>query len=103
MYDPPVYLATVEEGDQVVLAAVPARSDRWARIGYVYTPTEIRGRGYATALAWELTAFMLAQGRRSAVLYTNLSNPTSNAIYHRIGTRPVVDVVDVLLSPDVGG
>ena len=103
MYDPPVYLATVEEGDQVVLAAVPARSDRWARIGYVCTPTEMRGRGYATALVWELTAFMLAQGRRSAVLYTNLSNPTSNAIYHRIGTRPVVDVVDVLLSPDVGG
>jgi predicted GNAT family acetyltransferase len=27
------------------------------------------------------------------VLYTQLSNPTSNAIYHRMGYRPIAEIV----------
>ena len=65
------------------------------RVGYVYTPPEERGRGYATGLVAELTREALASGRRSAFLYTDLANPTSNAIYARIGYVPVRDVVDV--------
>jgi hypothetical protein len=51
----------------------------------VYTPPELRGRGYATALTAELSQRLLDQGRRFCFLFTDLTNPTSNAIYERIG------------------
>ena len=55
------------------------------RIGPVYTPPELRGRGYATALVADLSAHLLASGYRRCFLYTDLSNPTANEIYARIG------------------
>jgi predicted GNAT family acetyltransferase len=55
------------------------------RIGPVYTPPELRGRGYATALVAELSQALLDQGRSFCFLFTDLANPTSNAIYERIG------------------
>ena len=58
----------------------------------MYTPPELRGRGYATALTAELSQRLLdgrlfEGGRRFCFLYTDLANPTSNAIYERIGYR----------------
>jgi len=38
-----------------------------------------------------LTEQLLAEGRRYCFLMTDLANPTSNAIYARIGYRPVCD------------
>jgi len=62
------------------------------RIGPVYTPPEQRRHGYASALVAQLS-----QGARSAgnrcLLYTDLANPTSNAIYRAIGYRPVTEVL----------
>jgi predicted GNAT family acetyltransferase len=57
----------------------------------VYTPPELRGRGYASALTAALTEQLL-QRRRFCYLYTDLANPTSNSIYRRIGYRPVTDI-----------
>ena len=69
----------------------------WARptrravaVNGVYTPAEWRGRGYATACVAELSARLLERFE-FCVLYTDLGNPTSNAIYTRIGYRPVRD------------
>jgi predicted GNAT family acetyltransferase len=62
------------------------------RIYLVYTPDELRGHGYATACTAEITRRLLAEGKRYCFLYTDLSNPTSNKIYCRIGYRPVCDV-----------
>ena len=70
------------------------------RVGYVYTPPPARRRGYATALVADLSAEVLASGRRSTFLYTDLANPTSNAIYARIGYEPVCDVIDVEIGGD---
>ncbi len=61
------------------------------RIGPVYTPPELRGRGYASALTAAATELVLAE-RRFCFLSTDLANPTSNSIYQRIGYRPVIDV-----------
>ena len=60
----------------------------------MYTPPELRGRGYASACVAALSARELDEGRRFCFLYTDLSNPVSNAIYQRIGYTPVSDVVD---------
>lgn len=77
------------------IVAAPGFTPNGARVGYVYTPPERRGHGYATAAVAELSRRLLAEGRRFCMLYTDVTNATSNGIYARLGYRPVTDVVDV--------
>ena len=65
------------------------------RVGYVYTPPERRGSGYASALVAAVSQRMFDAGLSFCVLYTDLSNPTSNSIYKKIGYARIADVVDV--------
>lgn len=81
-----------DEGRPVSLAGFGSRTPNGIRVGPVYTPPELRGRGYATALVGEMTAALLEGGHRFCFLFTDLANPTSNAIYARIGYRAVTDV-----------
>jgi RimJ/RimL family protein N-acetyltransferase len=55
------------------------------RIGPVYTPPERRNRGYASAAVARACETTLASGTRQCMLYTDLSNPTSNKIYAAVG------------------
>jgi predicted GNAT family acetyltransferase len=64
-----------------------------SRVGPVYTPPELRGRGYAGALTAHVSRRILDAGER-ACLYTDLANPTSNKIYAAIGYEPVADFVE---------
>lgn len=73
------------------MAAVGGESPHSARIAFVFTPPEERGRGYATACVAALSDRLLARGVQDVVLFTDLTNPTSNAIYVRLGYRPVED------------
>lgn len=61
------------------------------RVSAVYTPPERRGHGYASALVAATSQAALADGATACTLFTDLANPTSNAIYQRIGYRPVAD------------
>jgi uncharacterized protein len=81
-----------EDGDPVCLASAGGSTPNGIRIGPVYTPPELRGHGYASALVADLTRAQLEGGRRFCFLFTDLSNPTSNNIYQRVGYRPVADV-----------
>jgi GNAT superfamily N-acetyltransferase len=63
------------------------------RVGPVYTPPELRGRGYAGAVTATVSHVALDAGVTDVLLYTDLANPTSNALYQRIGYRPVEDRV----------
>jgi uncharacterized protein len=63
------------------------------RVGVVYTPTEHRRRGYASALVAATSAWAREHERADCILYTQLANPTSNAIYRAIGYQPVADVL----------
>ncbi|MGZ8765637.1 MAG: GNAT family N-acetyltransferase [Acidimicrobiia bacterium] len=63
-----------------------------ARIGPVYTPPERRGCGYATTCVESLSR-RIEESDHVAILYTRLTNPTSNAIYQRIGYEPVLEVL----------
>jgi uncharacterized protein len=80
-----------DDGEPVAFAGFGGRTPNGARIGPVYTPPSRRRCGYASALVAELTRRLLADGRRFCVLYTDLSNPTSNGIYQRVGYEPVAD------------
>ena len=80
-----------DDDGPVSLAAYGSPTPTGTRVGPVYTPPELRGRGYATSLVVELTAERLATGLGFCFLFTDLANPTSNAIYARIGYEPVAD------------
>lgn len=64
-----------------------------SRIGFVYTPPERRRKGYATACVAALSDRLLADGADACMLYAQLHNPTSNAIYQRMGYRPVAEIL----------
>jgi len=80
-----------DDDGPVSLAAYGNPTPSGTRVGPVYTPPELRGRGYATSLVAELTAGRLEAGLAFCFLFTDLSNPTSNAIYERIGYARVAD------------
>ena len=69
------------------------------RLGPVYTPPELRGHGYAAAVTAAASQAALDAGIRVVVLYTDLANPTSNALYQRLGYRPVEDRVVLSFTP----
>lgn len=74
-----------DRGAPVSLAAHSAPAVGVARLGPVFTPPAHRGRGYGAAVTAAATAAALDDGARDVVLYADLANPTSNAIYRRIG------------------
>ncbi len=81
-----------DDDGPVAVAGVFAPVASVARVGPVFTPPERRSRGYATALVAAVSAAVLDAGDR-CILYTDLANPTSNAIYRAIGYRAVAEVL----------
>jgi predicted GNAT family acetyltransferase len=79
------------DGEPRSMAARARPTTRGIAVNAVYTPPEWRRRGYATACVARLSAQLLDEGREFCVLYTDLANPTSNAIYARIGYRGLRD------------
>ena len=61
------------------------------RIGPVYTPPRFRRQGFGTALVAAGSSWLLEHGRQRCFLYTDLANPTSNAIYRSIGYEQVAE------------
>lgn len=59
---------------------------------YVYTPQELRNRGYASACVGKISKQIRNEGYRG-ILYTDLSNPTSTKIYRKIGYRAVTEAI----------
>ncbi|MDQ3097584.1 MAG: GNAT family N-acetyltransferase [Chloroflexota bacterium] len=81
-----------DEGRAASMCGASGETPNGIRIGAVYTPPELRGRGYASACVAALSQAQLDRGRRSCFLFTDLANPTSNKIYRDIGYEPVCDV-----------
>ena len=79
------FLLWEDGGRPVSLAGWGGPTPNGIRVGPVYTPPELRGRGHATALTAELSQRLLEGGRQFCFLFTDLANPISNAIYERIG------------------
>jgi GNAT superfamily N-acetyltransferase len=79
------------DGVPVSIAALTRAVAGMARVGPVYTSPELRGRGYAGAATAAISQAARDAGVREVVLYTDLANPTSNALYQRLGYRPVTD------------
>ena len=82
-----------EDGKPVSMALKTRPTEKGMSVGGVYTPPELRGRGYATSCVAELSQNILQSGKKFCTLYTDLSNPTSNSIYMKIGYKEVCDSV----------
>lgn len=78
-------------GEPVSIAGITPVVAGQIRVDPVYTPANLRGRGYAAAVTTEASRAALAEGATEVVLFTDLGNPTSNALYQRIGYVPVTD------------
>ena len=77
----------------VSIACVDRPTRNGVAILGVYTPPEHRNKGYATSCVWSLTQKMLTDRYSFCSLYTDLSNPTSNSIYTKIGYVPIGDAL----------
>jgi predicted GNAT family acetyltransferase len=80
-----------DDGIPVAFVGFNDAAPEFARIAPVYTLPDRRGQGYATALVAALSRELLRRGKERLFLTTDLANPTSNAIYARIGFRPEND------------
>ena len=80
-----------DDGEPVSMAGSARPTRRGICINAVYTPHPQRKRGYASACVSALSQLLLNRGYEFCMLYTDLTNPTSNAIYQAIGYEPVID------------
>ena len=64
-----------------------------SRIGAVFTPPRWRRRGYAAACVGALCHWVRIEEYANSILYAQLANPSSNAIYRRLGFRAVSELL----------
>lgn len=91
------------DGEPVAMAGLSRVVAGVARVTGVYTPPMHRRRGYAGGVTAAMSRAALAAGAQRVVLFTDLANPTSNALYPRLGYRPVGDrlLLRLTVGPDV--
>jgi uncharacterized protein len=84
-----------EIDNTVVTMASRARpTTHGCTVNMVYTPPELRGKGYASACVALLSQHLLDSGYDFCTLFTDLANPTSNSIYQKIGYVGVADFAE---------
>jgi hypothetical protein len=99
----------IQDGDiflweirQPVSMAAKARPTRHGvTVNEVYTPPEYRGKGYASSCVASLSQYLLNSGWKFCTLFTDMSNPTSNSIYQKIGYQPVCDFNEAIFYPNI--
>jgi GNAT superfamily N-acetyltransferase len=87
-------------GAAVSMAGARRKAAGVVRLGPVYTPPEHRGHGYGGAVTAAVSQAALDACTAHVVLFTDLANPTSNALYRRLGYQPVEDRVVLRFAPD---
>ncbi|MBK6019517.1 GNAT family N-acetyltransferase, partial [Streptomyces sp. MBT53] len=97
-----VTLWETPDGTPVSMAGVTAKVAGQIRVAPVYTPADLRGRGYAGAVTTEVSRAARTAGATEVLLFTDLANPTSNALYQRIGYRPAADFTAYDFGPGTG-
>jgi uncharacterized protein len=87
-----------ENAGPVSMAAWTGKTPSGVRINFVYTPRELRGKGYGTACVKALTKQQLEQGNAFCWLYTDASSAAPPKFFKRIGYWPVSDVSEYSLK-----
>lgn len=95
-----LYLWQTRDRELVAMAAVVRESPNTASISWVYTPPSHRKKGYAARIVAALSQVQLEKGKRACNLHADLSNPTSNGVYLRIGYEKIGERINVKLGHD---
>lgn len=77
------------DGTPAAMAGLTRRVAGQVRVAPVYTPVELRGRGYAGAVTAVVSREAVAAGADEVLLFADIDNPTSSGLYERLGFRPV--------------
>jgi RimJ/RimL family protein N-acetyltransferase len=86
-------------GDEPVsTAAIVRRTRHTGGIAAVYTPKNLRGKGYAGSITAAVIEALFGEGKIIACINTDLRNPISNRCYAKIGFRPVCDATSFARS-----
>jgi predicted GNAT family acetyltransferase len=84
------------ENEPVAMAghgpSVETPSGSFTRIGPVFTPEDLRGRGFGSAVTAALCQELVARGSR-VILYADADYPTSNRVYQGLGFREIDNAV----------
>jgi len=86
-----------EDTDLCSTAAWGGPTTHGVRISLVYTPPELRRKGYASVCVATLSQAMLDSGKKFCCLFADSSNETSNRLYQRIGYETVCDFTEYRL------
>lgn len=92
----------LDQSRPVAMACAGRHLPHGRSIGWVYTPPELRGRGYASNLVSRLSQSLL-QKHDYVCLFTQRSNPTSNKIYRAMGYQSVAIFTECLMRPKTFG
>jgi predicted GNAT family acetyltransferase len=91
-------LLWVDDGKPVSMAGANPLPAASARIGPVYTPPHLRGRGYAQAVTAAASEQVQRDSPRTVFLFTDANYPASNKAYQRIGFVHVADHAHLLFD-----
>lgn len=83
-----LYLLKNSLSEIVSMAANTRGSVNGGTISLVYTPPELRGKGYGSLVTAKVSEVVLRE-KKFANLFTDLTNPTSNSIYQKIGYKMI--------------
>lgn len=80
-----LFLLKNERSEIVSMAAIIRSTSNTQTIGFVYTPLQLRGLGYGSSIVALLSDKILRENKKIVNLFTDLTNPTSNSIYQKLG------------------
>ena len=85
----------IYQGKVVSMAAIIRKTKNAAIIGFVYTPPQYRGKGFATSIVHQLSDYILRKGFRQSGLLVDESNSVARKIYAQIGYKTVSELLDL--------
>lgn len=86
-----------EDESVVSMASIARPSRNGITVNYVFTPPNLRGRGYASNCVAEMSKLML-DNYQFCCLFTDLKNPSSNKIYRDMGYVVVAEYLEILFK-----
>ena len=84
-----IFYKWIINNNPVAISAEIRKTKNVAIVGYVYTPQNLRGNGYAFSIVYALSELMFAKGFEKCVLFADDKNPVSNYIYKKMGYQYV--------------